>query len=92
MTINYKWTLFIQYGGGQKQWTLLQHNGPLFPEEYKPHKTPIIVKGNEIILPVLAEEYATMYARFLDTEYIQNNTFKKNFWKDFKPTLKELNI
>ena len=92
MTIMNKiWNLYLLLGGGQKQWTLLQHNGPMFPEEYKPHKTPIIVNGKEIVLPPLAEEYATMYSRFLDTEYIQSNVFKKNFWKDFKPTLKELN-
>jgi DNA topoisomerase-1 len=90
--MNKIWNLYLLLGGGQKQWTLLQHNGPMFPEGYKPHKTPVLVKGKEIILPDLAEEYATMYCRFLDTEYIQSNVFKKNFWKDFKPTLKELNL
>jgi DNA topoisomerase-1 len=75
------------YGGGKPQWTVLQHNGPMFPPEYEPHKIPIVVNNKEIILPELAEEYATMYAKFIDTPYMENNTFKKNFWKDFKPTL-----
>jgi len=79
------------FGGSQKQWTLLQHNGPMFPEEYKPHKTPVIIGGKEIILSALAEEYATMYVRFIGTEYNNSNQFKKNFWRDFKPTIKELN-
>lgn len=86
--MNKIWKLCLQYGGGQKQWTLLQHNGPMFPEEYKPHKIPVIIKGEEIVLSELAEEYATMYARFIGTEYVQSNVFKKNFWKEFKPTLK----
>jgi DNA topoisomerase-1 len=80
-------------GGGTPQWTVLQHNGPMFPPSYIPHKTPVVINGRNIILPELAEEYATMYARFIGTPYLENNTFKKNFWKEFKPTLpNELNI
>ena len=74
-------------GGTQKQWTILKHNGPLFPPDYIPHKIPVIIKNKEHILSSLAEEYATMFARFIDTKYMESSTFKKNFWKDFKPTL-----
>lgn len=81
------WKLFNQIGGGKPQWTVLQHNGPMFPPEYVPHKIPVIIGGKEIILPTDAEEYASMYAKFIDTPYTENNTFKKNFWKDFKPVL-----
>lgn len=77
----------ILYGGGTPQWIFLQHNGPIFSPLYIPHKTPVIINNRNIVLPPLAEEYATMYARYIDTEYVQNNTFKKNFWKDFKPTI-----
>ena len=87
------WKINFMLGGGKPQWTVLQHNGPLFPPAYEPHKVPVIVNGKEIILPDLAEEYSTMYARFIDTPYIESNTFKKNFWKELKPTLPEnLNI
>lgn len=79
-------------GGNTKQWTVLKHNGPLFPPEYIPHKIPIIVKNNNIILPPLAEEYATMFAKYIDTKYYEMNNFKKNFWKDFKPTLRDIKI
>ena len=85
---------FNLYGGSatQKQWSILEHNGPFFPPEYEPHKIPIIFNSNQIILPSLAEEYATMFAKYIDTIYY-TNTFKKNFWKDFKPTLpSEYNI
>jgi DNA topoisomerase-1 len=80
-------TYFIG-GGNQKQWTVLKHNGPYFPPEYTPHKTPIIVNNEKIILNTEAEEYATSYTKYLNTEYIKNPTFNKNFWKDFKPYLK----
>ena len=85
------WKINSMLGGGKPQWTVLQHNGPMFPPEYIPHRVPVIVNGKELILPPLAEEYATMYSRFIDTEYVSNNTFKKNFWKDFKPTISNIN-
>ena len=81
------WKINNMLGGGKPQWTVLQHNGPMFPPPYVVHKIHVIVNNNNIILPEVAEEYATMYAKFIDTPYITNNTFKKNFWKDFKPTL-----
>ena len=80
------WKLLLQFGGG-KQWSVLHHNGPFFPEEYKPHHIPVIVNNKHIKLNKLAEEYATMFARYIDTEYIKIPLFKKNFWKDFKPCL-----
>ena len=39
------------FGGGDKpQWSVLKHNGPMFPSIYIPHKTEILVKGKETIL------------------------------------------
>ena len=81
------WKIGIMYGGGKPQWTVLQHNGPMFPPPYKPHQIPVIINGKEVLLPELAEEYATMFAKFIDTPYMESNTFKKNFWKELKPTL-----
>ena len=81
------WKINLMLGGGKPQWTVLQHNGPMFPPAYEPHKVPVIIDGKEVILPELAEEYATMYAKFIDTQYVESSTFKKNFWKELKPTL-----
>lgn len=81
------WKFNLMYGGGKPQWTTLHHNGPMFPPKYVPHKTPVIINGKEVILPELAEEYATLLSRWLDTPYMENKTLKKNFWKEFKPTL-----
>ena len=78
---------YFMGGGNTKQWTVLKHNGPLFPPEYIPHKTPVIINNKSIILPSLAEEYATMFAKYIDTKYYTINNFKKNFWKDFKSIL-----
>ena len=81
------WKINTMLGGGKPQWTVLQHNGPMFPPAYVPHGKPVIINGNEVTLSDLGEEYATMYAKFIDTPYMENNTFKKNFWKELKPTL-----
>jgi len=82
-------------GGGTAtgpQWSVLKHNGPMFPSLYVPHKTEILVKGKLEVLPELAEEYGTMFAKYIGTPYMEASNFKKNFWVDFKPTVKELNV
>ena len=86
------WKINTLLGGGKPQWTVLQHNGPMFPPDYIPHKVPVLVNNINIVLPPDVEELATMYAKFIDTPYVENNTFKKNFWKDFKPLLLKHNI
>ena len=79
--------MWILLGAGKPQWTVFRHNGPLFPPEYEPHKTPIKFMGEEIVLPSLAEEYATLYAKYTGTEYLERSKFNKNFFKDFKEVL-----
>ena len=84
-----------QFSGGSKghkKWTTFIHNGVLFPELYVPHGIPIKYNGLEILLPPLAEEYATLFAKYLYTDYMKSNTFKKNFFKDWKPTIKSLSM
>ena len=36
---------FYFMGGGQKQWTVLRHNGPMFPPPYKKHNVPVYMLG-----------------------------------------------
>lgn len=45
---------------------------------------PIIIHGIRYTLPLLPEEYAMLYAKYIGTEYVENKTFKKQFWNDFK--------
>lgn len=76
-----------QEGGGEKKWKTLEHNGVIFAEEYKKHNIPVEYKGEEIILDKESEEYATMYAKYIESEYIKNKMFNKNFWKDWREKL-----
>jgi DNA topoisomerase-1 len=79
--------------GGQKiikqKWKELIHNGIYF-KKYIPHNIPILINKKEYILPPEVEEYATIYTKYLDTQYSQKPIFHKNFWKDFKPMLKNI--
>ena len=86
------WILQLIGGGDKPQWTVLKHNGPMFPSEYIAHKIPVIINNKEIILPELAEEYASMFAKYIGTPYMESSTFKKNFWKDFKPSLGNISV
>ena len=90
--ICFHWKFNLQFGGGKPQWAVLKHNGPMFPPEYTPHKIPVFINGKKIILPVQAEEYLTMFARYIGTDYMNNPTFKKNFWKELKPELKDIKV
>ncbi len=73
--------------GGKYKWTTLEHNGVLFPPEYIKHNVPVIYYGKQVQLNKIQEEYATLYAKYLETEYINNKVFNKNFWKDWKEVL-----
>ena len=79
--------MWILIGAGKPQWTVFRHNGPFFPPKYETHKTPIIYQGREIVLPELAEEYITLYAKYIGTEYTDNPRFNKNFYNDLKKVL-----
>jgi len=88
----FNYIVYNQFGGkkGNKpKWKTFKHNGVMFPEPYKPHKIPIIYEDEKIVLDPISEEYATIYAKFTDTEYIKNKTFTKNFFNDWKIYLKK---
>ena len=84
--------LFNQFGGKSvKKWTTFSHNGVLFPEPYQAHGVPLIYgdKKEKIYLDPESEEYATIYSKFVDTEYVKNKLFKQNFYGDWKKYLKK---
>jgi DNA topoisomerase-1 len=76
-----------QLGGAKKKWTTLEHNGVMFPPEYEQHFTPVIYQGQKIVLDKDAEEYATLYAKYWETDYIKSKTFNRNFWSDWMKVL-----
>jgi len=94
LNLNNTLTPYSQSGGknNKKRWDKLHHNGPLFPDEYQPHKIPIIYKNEKIVLPADAEEFATVYSKYIDSEYIKHKKFNKNFWNDWKHYLKNTKI
>lgn len=81
-----KYWLAVQFGGAYK-WTTLQHNGVWFPPEYTPHGQPLVYQGKNINLTPQAEECAMLYAKYIGSDYVQNKTFNKNFWNDWKKIL-----
>nr|KYP42068.1 DNA topoisomerase 1 [Cajanus cajan] len=74
-------------GDGQKKWTTLVHNGVIFPPPYQPHGVKMLFKGRPVDLTPEQEEVATMYAVMRDTEYMQKDRFKENFWNDWRKLL-----
>lgn len=76
-----------QFGGNKRKWRTLQHNGVMFPPEYEKHNVPVVYDGIAVVLDSASEEIATLYAKFIESEYVKNPTFNKNFWKDWKKIL-----
>ena len=76
-----------QFGGSKYKWKTLQHNGVLFPSPYNKHNVPVIYNSESIVLDEIAEEYATLFAKYMETDYVSNSIFRKNFWKDWQNVL-----
>lgn len=71
------------------KWKTMEHNGPMFQPPYKEHGIPLIYDKEPIILDPVSEEYATIYSKFIDTEYVKSAKFNKNFFRDWKHYLKK---
>lgn len=78
----------MQYGAKKEfKWSTMSHFGVKFPEEYVYKNIAIIYDGNEVYLSKEAEEIAFLYAKYISTEYVTNNTFNKNFFNDWRKIL-----
>ena len=62
------------------KWETLEHNGPIFPKKYE-------YVGFDKKLSSLAEEMLYHYSAKLETDYVYNKVFNKNFWNALKPEL-----
>mmetsp|Transcript_22764 Transcript_22764/g.40336 ORF Transcript_22764/g.40336 Transcript_22764/m.40336 type:complete len:675 (-) Transcript_22764:84-2108(-) len=87
----FKWWEKEKQEGGNK-WTTFEHNGVMFPPNYKPHGVKLLYDGVEVDLTPEQEEVATLYAEIpLDGPQLGNAktaaTFNKNFFSDFKQVL-----
>ena len=63
----------------EKKWTVFRHNGPYFPKLYERHNVDIYLNDSKVILPDIIQEYLTLYAKYIGTDYVTNLRFKKIF-------------
>jgi DNA topoisomerase-1 len=88
----YRWWEDPTKGDGTIKWTTLEHNGVVFPPEYEPLPKNVKMKydGVPVVLHVEAEEVAGFFGAMLNsTHNVENPTFQKNFFEDFKAILKK---
>ena len=74
-------------GDGTNKWETLQHHGVVFPPPYEPLPKNVKLKydGIPITLHPDAEEVAGFFGGMLNsTHNVENPTFQKNFFADFK--------
>lgn len=79
-------------GDGENKWTTLSHSGVLFPPPYQPLPKQVKMKydGVPLTLAPEAEEVAGFFGAMLNsTHNVENPTFQKNFFHDFKEILKK---
>lgn len=88
----YKWWEDPTKGDGTIKWTTLEHNGVVFPPPYEPLPKDVKLKydGVPVTLAPEAEEVASFFGTMLNsTQHVENPTFQKNFFVDFKDILKK---
>ena len=86
----YKWWEDPTKGDGTQKWATLEHSGLVFPPPYKPlpASVKLVYDGVPVSLKPEAEEIATFYGAMLNsTVNVENPTFNKNFFIDFKEVL-----
>lgn len=76
--------MWILSGGSKPQWTILRHNGPLFPEPYKTRNLQVKYNNQAFSLDPDTEEKLFTFVKYLNTDYIDNPRFKRNFWNEIK--------
>lgn len=88
----YRWWEDPTKGDGTIKWKTLEHNGVVFPPPYEPLPKDVKMKYNgvPVTLEPDAEEVAGFFGSMLNsTHNVENPTFQKNFFDDFKDILKK---
>ncbi|WPH02518.1 Hypothetical protein R9X50_00538300 [Acrodontium crateriforme] len=86
----YRWWEDPSKGDGTIKWTTLEHNGVIFPPEYEPlpKTVKMVYDGVPVSLKPEAEEIAHAFGSMLNSAHnVENPTFQKNFFDDFKEQL-----
>jgi DNA topoisomerase-1 len=77
---------------GTKKWDTLEHSGVVFPPPYEPlpKNVKMLYDGKPVSMHPDAEEVAGFFGGMLNsTHNVENPTFQKNFFHDFKDILKK---
>ncbi|GAA6058898.1 hypothetical protein JCM10212_002850 [Sporobolomyces blumeae] len=83
----YKW--WENQDNTEVKWKTLEHNGVLFPPEYEPHGVKMKYEGKPVDLSPEAEEVASFFAAILETDYVKNPVFVRNFFNDWQGVMKD---
>ncbi|KAI4868715.1 hypothetical protein F4820DRAFT_409432 [Hypoxylon rubiginosum] len=86
----YRWWDAPKKEDDSVKWKTLEHNGVLFPPAYEPlpKSVKLVYNGTPVNLHVDAEEVAGFFGSMLNsTHNVENPTFQKNFFADFKEIL-----
>ena len=86
----YRWWEDPTKGDGTIKWTTLEHAGVVFPPPYEalPKNVDMRYDGTPVTMSPEAEEIAGFFGTMLNsTHNVENPTFQKNFFKDFKHML-----
>lgn len=75
------------------KWQTLEHNGVMFAAPYEPLPKHVRLKydGQDVILPLEAEEAATFWVAMMtpaSSHHLENPTFRQNFFHDFSEIIK----
>jgi DNA topoisomerase-1 len=86
----YRWWEDPAKSDGTIKWTTLEHNGVVFPPEYEPlpSNVKMLYDGVPVSMHPEAEEIAYAFGSMLNSAHnVENPTFQKNFFADFKEAL-----
>ncbi|KAI9851766.1 MAG: DNA topoisomerase 1 [Thelocarpon superellum] len=86
----YRWWEDPTKGDGSKKWNTLEHAGVVFPPPYEPLPANVKLRydGVPVTLDPEAEEVAGFFGSMLNsTVNMENPTFIKNFFEDFREIL-----
>ncbi len=65
----------------------LVHNGVLLPKKYELQGFPVFFRGKELRLTAEQEEMAVAWVKKLETDYVKDPVFVRNFFRDFAGAL-----
>lgn len=88
----YRWWEDPTQGDGTVKWKTLEHNGVVFPPPYEPlpQNVKMLYEGTPVYMALEAEEIAGFFGAMLNSIHnVENPTFQKNFFNDFRKMLDE---